>query len=393
MPPPTICLPSSLPLLPSDSRNMSENLLTPLFITFKSFTRSVQTHLSRFLIAPDSNDLAVSSLRPFLSFSVRTESPVGQSPIKEKEVKPLTKEELGRATWTLLHTIAAQYPDQPTRQQRRDVKELMAIISRLYPCKECSEHFKEILKTNPVHAGSQDEFSQWLCYVHNVVNRSIGKVTFPCKRVNARWGKLDCKDRSCDLEVSRALRGGKWVGQVGFGSGRSDLGSFGIRVFRVSGRSGSGRVRFRVVDLLIFSGRVGFGFGWVGSGFRVRFGSFGSRVVRVSGRSGLGSFGFRVVRVSGRIISSFQKGNRSGGGGEGAGQTIFIKGFYSSLGEDEIRGSLEKHFGQCGEFTRVLIPIDRETGYVKIIAYIVFGFRLPPPKPSNLTGFIKRNIK
>jgi len=119
---------------------------------------------------------------------------------KDAKAAPLTKEEVGRATWMLLHTIAAQFPDEPTRQQKRDAKELMHIISRLYPCKECAEHFKEVLKANPVQAGSQAEFSQWLCYVHNVVNRSLGKPIFPCQRVTARWGKLDCPERSCDLE-------------------------------------------------------------------------------------------------------------------------------------------------------------------------------------------------
>ncbi|PIA33158.1 hypothetical protein AQUCO_04200133v1 [Aquilegia coerulea] len=116
--------------------------------------------------------------------------------------KPVTKEELGRATWTLLHTLAAQLPDRPTRQQKKDVRELMAILSRLYPCKECADHFKEVLSANPVQAGSQAEFSQWLCHVHNVVNRSLDKLVFPCQRVDARWGKLECKERACDLEGS-----------------------------------------------------------------------------------------------------------------------------------------------------------------------------------------------
>ncbi|KAF3340408.1 FAD-linked sulfhydryl oxidase ERV1 [Carex littledalei] len=110
---------------------MSENPLKPVINTVASISRSLQTHLSRFLIAPDctADDLTINSLTtnplcPFLSFSLGAETTVAAPPIKEKEVKPLTKEELGRATWTLLHTIAAQYPDQPTRQQRRDAKEL-----------------------------------------------------------------------------------------------------------------------------------------------------------------------------------------------------------------------------------------------------------------------------
>lgn len=37
----------------------------------------------------------------------------------------VSKEELGRATWTLLHTLAVQYPQAPTKQQQKDVKTLV----------------------------------------------------------------------------------------------------------------------------------------------------------------------------------------------------------------------------------------------------------------------------
>ncbi|KAL6867635.1 hypothetical protein ACP4OV_015659 [Aristida adscensionis] len=174
------------------------NALQPVLQTVAAFSR----HL---LIAPGAGH-DEHRLRPLLSLSFSPPPPQPPQPppeaAKEKDAKPapLTKEEVGRATWMLLHTIAAQFPDGPTRQQKRDAKELMHIISRLYPCKECADHFKEVLKANPVQAGSQAEFSQWLCYVHNVVNRSLGKPIFPCQRVNARWGKLDCPERSCDLE-------------------------------------------------------------------------------------------------------------------------------------------------------------------------------------------------
>ncbi|KAL5729044.1 thiol oxidase [Ranunculus cassubicifolius] len=78
----------------------------------------------------------------------------------------------------------------------------MAILSRIYPCRECADHFKDVLSANPVQAGSQAEFSQWLCHVHNVVNRI------------ARWGKLDCKERACDLEgasLSTEYRRPSWI--------------------------------------------------------------------------------------------------------------------------------------------------------------------------------------
>ncbi|KAK3148051.1 hypothetical protein QOZ80_3BG0290000 [Eleusine coracana subsp. coracana] len=178
------------------------NPLAPILQTVAAFSR-------RLLIAPDAGP-DDHRLRPLLSLSLSPPQPLPPpqpEAVKEKDAKvaPLTKEEVGRATWMLLHTIAAQFPDEPTRQQKRDAKELMHILSRLYPCKECADHFQEVLKANPVQAGSQAEFSQWLCYVHNVVNRSLGKPIFPCQRVNARWGKLDCPERSCDLEGSNDI--------------------------------------------------------------------------------------------------------------------------------------------------------------------------------------------
>ncbi len=37
----------------------------------------------------------------------------------------ISKEELGRGTWTFLHTLAAQWPQQPTRQQQKDLTSLV----------------------------------------------------------------------------------------------------------------------------------------------------------------------------------------------------------------------------------------------------------------------------
>jgi hypothetical protein len=39
-----------------------------------------------------------------------------------------SKEHLGQSTWTFLHTLAAQYPEQPTRAQKRDTVQLVCIF-------------------------------------------------------------------------------------------------------------------------------------------------------------------------------------------------------------------------------------------------------------------------
>lgn len=71
---------------------------------------------------------------------------------------------------------------------------------------------------------------------------------------------------------------------------------------------------------------------------------------------------------SGNDNNSFQKG-----GGRGQSQTVFVRGFNNSLTEERARAALEKHFGSCGEITRISIPTDRESGYIKGIAYMDFN--------------------
>ncbi|KAM1687106.1 hypothetical protein ACFX1T_034863 [Malus domestica] len=195
------------------SVKMSEHPFHALFQTFSKVSNSIQTQLYNLIAQPHkpsptaqksllSTSSSSSSRVVAWSDNGSADHPEAKDILSTKKVKsaaPLTKEELGRSTWTFLHTLAAQYPDKPTRQQKKDVKELMSILSRMYPCKECADHFQEILRSNPVQAGSHAEFSQWLCHVHNTVNRSVNKPIFPCERVDARWGKLECEQRACDL--------------------------------------------------------------------------------------------------------------------------------------------------------------------------------------------------
>ncbi|XP_022028033.1 FAD-linked sulfhydryl oxidase ERV1 isoform X4 [Helianthus annuus] len=170
---------------------MADNPLEAICTTIGRISASVQSNLSKLISIPQ-NPTAPTNLQVSLSTSAPPTSTASagsylpQPTDPHTKAGPVTREELGRATWTFIHTLGAQ----------------MAIISRIYPCKECADHFKEVLRSNPVQAGSQAEFSQWLCRVHNVVNRSLGKPTFPCERVDARWGKLDCEHRMCDLQGS-----------------------------------------------------------------------------------------------------------------------------------------------------------------------------------------------
>ncbi|PON21858.1 hypothetical protein TGAM01_v209288 [Trichoderma gamsii] len=110
---------------------------------------------------------------------------------------PPDVEALGRSTWTLLHSIAASYPETPSQTQRSDLMSFVGLFSKLYPCWVCAEDFQSYMARQKPQVNSRDEFSQWLCRAHNDVNKKLGKPQFDCSRWDERW-RTGWKDGRCD---------------------------------------------------------------------------------------------------------------------------------------------------------------------------------------------------
>lgn len=72
------------------------------------------------------------------------------------------------------------------------------------------------------------------------------------------------------------------------------------------------------------------------------------------------------------IIFSYSNycSNYKSGGDGGDEKKVFVKGFDSSLSEDDIRNALTEHFSSCGEVKTVSVPMDRETGNSK--GFVIF---------------------
>ena len=129
--------------------------------------------------------------------SSSTKEPI--RPSQPPEGCPPDVEQLGRATWTFLHTTAAYYPDKPSPSQRTRMLGLLLSLPVLYPCSWCATHFGEEIQKSPPDVSSREGLSKWLCEQHNRVNERLGKPAFDCslKSTDERW-KDGPGDGRCD---------------------------------------------------------------------------------------------------------------------------------------------------------------------------------------------------
>ncbi|RAL10793.1 flavin-linked sulfhydryl oxidase [Aspergillus homomorphus CBS 101889] len=120
------------------------------------------------------------------------------TPAQKPECPP-DVEELGRSTWTLLHSLTAAYPAQATAAQQTEMRTFLGLFSRLYPCWVCAGDFRAWMGTpqNEPRLATRQEFGDWMCQAHNEVNRKLGKKEFDCRLWEERW-RTGWKDGRCD---------------------------------------------------------------------------------------------------------------------------------------------------------------------------------------------------
>lgn len=80
----------------------------------------------------------------------------------------------GRKTWNLLHSMSAYYPEQPTAEDKANVKTFLesfmevGIDQEKWGKKFLNRMSKE--GENPLNLSSREDFSVWMCKQHNLFN-------------------------------------------------------------------------------------------------------------------------------------------------------------------------------------------------------------------------------
>ena len=103
---------------------------------------------------------------------------------------PADRESLGRAGWTVLHTMAAYFPSKPSYTEQASMSVFLGLFATFYPCRECREDFQANLQVEPPTTEGREQLVGWMCRAHNRVNKRLGKPLYDCSNVAAleeRW--------------------------------------------------------------------------------------------------------------------------------------------------------------------------------------------------------------
>lgn len=145
-----------------------------------------------------SQPMAMAGAVAAVSATVTAQDSKDSDPVRPENCPP-DVEQLGRATWTFLHTTAAYYPEKPTPNQRANMLTLLRALPIVYACSHCATHLGDNMQGHPPDVSGRLGLSRWLCERHNEVNERLGKTKFDCAlpKLDERW-KDGPQDGSCD---------------------------------------------------------------------------------------------------------------------------------------------------------------------------------------------------
>jgi len=84
----------------------------------------------------------------------------------------------GPSLWHYIHTMSFNYPNNPTKKDKKNYKDFVENLQYTLPCKYCRINLKKNLENYPLkscHLQNRLEFSKYLYNLHERINKRLGK--------------------------------------------------------------------------------------------------------------------------------------------------------------------------------------------------------------------------
>ena len=83
----------------------------------------------------------------------------------------------GPKLWFFIHTLAINYPDNPTQKDKNHYSKFFENLKYIIPCEKCRINYIDSVNKNPVknHLKDSTTLFRWTVDLHNKVNSEIGK--------------------------------------------------------------------------------------------------------------------------------------------------------------------------------------------------------------------------
>ena len=85
----------------------------------------------------------------------------------------------GPLGWITLHSVSANYPENPTAQDKAIAKKFVELFAETITCPSCKNHFGTMyhsyVSKNPTWLNSRETFFVFVCRAHNTVNMRLDK--------------------------------------------------------------------------------------------------------------------------------------------------------------------------------------------------------------------------
>ena len=113
----------------------------------------------------------------------------------------------GPSLWHYLHTMSFNYPTKPTKQDKKNYKNIVYSLRNVLPCKYCRMNLRRNLKSLPLKdkdLKDRQSYSLWMFRLHEHINKMLGKKSgLTYEQVRERYEHFRAR---CTIDIDKKTK-------------------------------------------------------------------------------------------------------------------------------------------------------------------------------------------